>query len=92
MVLFPPQVSMEDTKNKDEWVALDYTSGVGWTWTGHEFHVDGSDSFRIKLTSADGQEVIETILIDDVLEKPSTPGYRSGLLYLGKEQFGPSHF
>jgi hypothetical protein len=83
---------MEDTAKK-EWITLDYTSGVGWTWTGHEFHTSGgSDTFRLKITAADGQEVIETIKIDDVLEKPSTPGYRSGLLYRGKEQFGPSHF
>jgi hypothetical protein len=56
--------------------------GVGQTAT----------SFKIRVTSADGQVLEEEIPKGDILDGASEPGYRGGLLIRGKKQFGPAHF
>jgi hypothetical protein len=52
---------------------LDYVSAIGWTWQGETFDTTAAEHFRLRLTSADGQTVVETIPVDKVLDAPSEP-------------------
>jgi hypothetical protein len=69
-----------------------FVAGAGWVWQGSTYHVKKTDHFEIRLTSADGQVVRETIPHVLVLDAKPSFGYRGGVLITGKQQFAPSHF
>lgn len=77
---------------KGEYRELHFLTGLGWLWDQYAFEHETATSFKIRVTSADGQVLEEEIPKGDILDGASEPGYRGGLLIRGKKQFGPAHF
>lgn len=70
----------------NQYIKLEYNDGIGWMWRGRYY--DFTKDFNYKLTSFRNEILDILIPVNDILYSPSTIGYKGGLVYQTKSQFG----